>query len=60
MKSYLFLLFHSIGLYTGHALANLAFVRVLSFKLRFTRFQQVPTGSDYPVSQTYTVEKQIK
>ena len=42
---------------TGHAPANFAFVAVLSFKLRFTRFQQVQTGSDYPVSQSYTAEK---
>ena len=60
MKRYLFLLFRSIALYTGHAPANFAFVRVLSFKLRFTRFQQVPTGSDYPVSQSYTAEKLIR
>ena len=60
MKRYIFLLFRSIALYTGHAPANFAFVRVLSFKLRFTRFQQVPTGSDYPVSQSYTAEKFIR
>jgi len=45
---------HSIGLNTGHAPANFAFVAVLSFELRFTRFQQVQTGSDYPVLKTYT------
>ena len=44
-----------MALYTGHAPANFAFVAVLSFKIRFTRFQQVQTGSDYPVLQTYIV-----
>ena len=32
----------------GHALASFAAYRILSEKLRFTCFSQVPTGSDYP------------
>lgn len=35
----------------GHALANLAYAEVLSEKLPFSRFSQVPTGSDYPCSE---------
>ena len=38
----------SIGLYPGHAPANFAYASVLSEKLHFTRFSQVPAGSDYP------------
>ena len=38
----------NIGLKLGHALASLATYRILSEKLRFSRFSQVPTGSDYP------------
>ena len=33
---------------TGHALASFATYRILSEKLRFSCFSQVPTGSDYP------------
>ena len=32
----------------GHALASFATYRILSEKLRFSCFSQVPTGSDYP------------
>ena len=39
--------FHnSIGLELGHAPANLALHRILSEKLQFLRFSQVPAGSD--------------
>ena len=33
----------------GHAFANLASQRILSEKLRFPCFSQVPAGSDYPL-----------
>ena len=33
---------------TGHALASFASKRILSGKLRFSCFSQVPSGSDYP------------
>ena len=39
---------HNTGLKLGHALASLATYRILSEKLRFSCFSQVPTGSDYP------------
>ena len=46
--------FHnSIGLELGHAPANIALHRILSEKLQFLRFSQVPTGSDYPLSDLY-------
>ena len=32
-------------------------LRILSFKLRFARFQQVPAGLRLPFFQTYTVDK---
>ncbi len=38
----------NIGLNLGHALASFATYRILSEKLRFSCFSQVPTGSDYP------------
>ena len=38
----------SIGSGSGHALANLASRGILSEKLRFPCFSQVPAGSDYP------------
>ena len=38
----------NIGLKLEHALASLATYRILSEKLRFSCFSQVPTGSDYP------------
>ena len=34
----------------GHAFANLASQRILSEKLQFLRFSQVPAGSDCPHS----------
>ncbi|EEJ52532.1 hypothetical protein, partial [Oribacterium sinus] len=46
----------NIGLKLGHALASLATYRILSEKLRFSCFSQVPTGSDYPRIQTYIAE----
>jgi len=42
---------------TGHALASFATYRILSEKLRFSRFSQV-SGSNYPI-QTYITEKII-
>ena len=33
---------------SGHAPASFATYRILSEKLRFSCFSQVPTGSDYP------------
>ena len=38
----------NIGLNLGHAFASFATYRILSEKLRFSCFSQVPTGSDYP------------
>jgi len=41
-----------IGLKLGHALAKFAQrERILSEKLRFSCFSQVPAGSDYPFSR---------
>ena len=41
----------AIGLEFGHALANLASQRILSEKLQFLRFSQVPAGLDCPYSR---------
>ena len=48
--------FSNIGLKSGHALASFATYRILSEKLRFTCFSQVPTGSDYPASDLYCLK----
>ena len=49
--------FHnSIGLELGHAPANLALQRILSEKLQFIRFSQVPAGSDCPHSRPILYE----
>jgi len=49
--------FHnSIGLELGHAPANLALQRILSEKLQFLRFSQVPAGSDCPHSRPILYE----
>ena len=39
----------NIGLKPGHAPASFATKRILSEKLRFSCFSQVPSGSDYPI-----------
>ena len=39
----------NIGLKSGHAPASFATKRILSEKLRFSCFSQVPSGSDYPI-----------
>ena len=44
----------------GHALANLAYAEVLSEKLPFSRFSQVPTGSDYPCSEAILHESKFR
>jgi len=41
----------AIGLEFGHALANFASQRILSEKLQFLRFSQVPAGLDCPYSR---------
>ena len=43
----------------GHALASFAAYRILSEKLRFTCFSQVPTGSDYPIFRLILLRKHL-
>ena len=43
----------------GHALANLAYAGVLSEKLPFSRFSQVPAGSDCPCIEAVLHESKV-